>query len=139
MYSANASGCLIDAIVQEQTTVLVVEDDKLVNWSLVRSLTTWGFAVCPVFTGRDAVKELDNRGFDIVLLDYQLPDMDGLSVAHQVRHLRPAAVIVLLTSFQLSELPKHQDLINYHFTKPLDLGRLRRELARISNKQEPGT
>jgi DNA-binding response OmpR family regulator len=43
----------------------------------VTSLTKWGFAVHPVFTGHDAVKELQNCGFDVVLLDYQLPDLDG--------------------------------------------------------------
>ena len=120
----------------EQTKVLVVEDEKLVNWSLVTSLTQWGFAVHSVFNGRDAVNELDKSGFDVVLLDYQLPDMDGLSVARRVRHLQPDAVVVLLTSFQLSELPPEQGLIDYYLNKPVDLGQLRRDLIRMSDGPE---
>jgi DNA-binding response OmpR family regulator len=118
------------------TRVLVVEDEKLVNWSLVTSLTKWGFAVHPVFTGRDAIKELQKYGFDVVLLDYHLPDLDGLSVARHIRHLQPDAVIVLLTSLQLSELPPDRGPINYYFNKPLDLRQLHRDLKRISHKQE---
>jgi CheY-like chemotaxis protein len=121
---------------RKQTRVLVVEDEKLVNWSLVTSLTNWGFAVHPVFTGYEAVKELQKCGFDVVLLDYQLPDLDGLAVARQIRHLQPDAVIVLLTSLQLSELPPDRAPINYYFNKPLDLVQLRRDLKRISHKQE---
>jgi DNA-binding response OmpR family regulator len=136
MYSAKASSSLTTAMSSKHTRVLVVEDEKLVNWSLVTSLTRWGFAVHPVFTGRDAVKELQKCGFDVVLLDYQLPDLDGLAVARQIRHLQPDTVIVLLTSFQFSELPPDRGLINYYFNKPLDLGQLRRDLNRISNKQE---
>ena len=135
MSSAEASTCLTASMENKPTRVLVVEDEKLVNWSLVTSLTKWGFAVHPVFTGWDAVKEFQKCGFDVVLLDYQLPDLDGLAVARQIRHLQPDAVIVLLTSFPLSELPPDRSLINYYFNKPLDLGQLRTDLKRISNKQ----
>ena len=136
MSSAEASTCLTASMVTKQTTVLVVEDQKLVNWSLVTSLAKWGFAAHPVFTGCDAVKEFQKCGFDVVLLDYQLPDLDGLAVARQIRRLQPDAVIVLLTSFQLNELPLDRGLINYYFNKPLDLEQLRRDLKRISKKQE---
>jgi DNA-binding response OmpR family regulator len=117
------------------TRVLVVEDEKLVNWSLVTSLTKWGFSVRPVFTGCDAVKELQECGFDVVLLDYQLPDLDGLAVARQIRHIQPDAVIVLLTSLQLSELPSDRSPINYYFNKPLDLGQLHRDLKQIGHNK----
>jgi hypothetical protein len=51
--------------------------------------------------------------------------------------LQPDAVIVLLTSFQLSKLPPDRSLIiNHYFNKPLDLGQLCGDLKRISNKQE---
>jgi DNA-binding response OmpR family regulator len=122
----------------KQTRVLLVEDEKLLSWSLVTSLTKQGFAVHPVFTGYDAVKELQKCGFDVVLLDYQLPDLDGLAVARQIRHLQPDAVIVLLTTLQLSELPPDRGPINYYFNKPLDLGQLHRDLNRITHKQETG-
>jgi CheY-like chemotaxis protein len=112
-------------------SVLVVEDEKLVSWSLENSLSKWGFNVQSVCTGNDAVARLKESGFDIVLLDYQLPDLDGLSVARQVRRIRPGAVIFLVTAFQLNELSVDDGLIDDYFNKPLDLQQLHRALDQI--------
>lgn len=109
-------------------SVLIVEDEKLINWSLVKSLSKWGFEVCPVYNGADAVARLEGGRFDIVLLDYHLPDIDGLQVARHIRAKSPGSVIILLTAFQLSELGVDSGLIDAYFNKPLDLERLREAL-----------
>jgi DNA-binding response OmpR family regulator len=114
-----------------ERTVLVVEDEKLLNWSLASSLSKWGFVVRPVFTGRDALALIDQSGFDIVLLDYMLPDLNGLAIARLVRKKQPDAVIFLLTAFQLNELPVDAGLIDNYFNKPLDMQQLRRALKAI--------
>jgi two-component system OmpR family response regulator len=114
-------------------TVLVVEDEKLQSWSLAKSLAKWGYAVSPVYTGRDAVAKAEKSEYDIILLDYQLPDFDGLEVARRVRQIQPNAVIFLVTAFQLSELPVQTGLIDAYFNKPLDLQQLHQALKK-SNK-----
>jgi DNA-binding response OmpR family regulator len=111
--------------------VLVVEDDKLLNWSLASSLLKWGFGVQPVFTGSDALAQIEKSGFDVILLDYRLPDLDGLKIARLIRERQPKAAIFLLTAFQLNELPENMDLIDSYFNKPLDLHQLHRELKKI--------
>ena len=116
---------------REERNVLVVEDEKLLNWSLASSLSKWGFEVQPVFTGNDALAQIEKSGFDIVLLDYRLPDLDGLAVARLVRKRQPDAVIFLLTAFQLNELPVDAGLIDSYFNKPLDLQQLRQALKNI--------
>ncbi len=115
---------------------LVVEDEKLLNWSLASSLSKWGFDVLPVFTGNEAVAQLDKSGFDIILLDYQLPDLDGLSIARRARQKQPNAVIVLVTAFQLNELTVDDGLIDAYFNKPLDLQQLRQALNRIPKQHQ---
>jgi two-component system OmpR family response regulator len=116
-----------------ESTVLVVEDEKLQSWSLAKSLSKWGYAVIPVYTGRDAVAKAEKSDYDIILLDYQLPDFDGLEVARRVRQIHPNAVIFLVTAFQLSELPVQTGLIDAYFNKPLDLQQLHQALKK-SNK-----
>lgn len=113
---------------REDVTVLVVEDEKLLNWSLSSSLTKWGFDVRPVFTGTDALDQIEKSGFDVVLLDYRLPDVDGLAVARMVRKRQPRAVIFLLTAFQLNELSVDTGLIDSYFNKPLDFKQLHHAL-----------
>lgn len=109
-------------------SVLVVEDEKLLNWSLARSLSNWGFDVHPVLTGTDALAELAESGFDIVLLDYRLPDRTGLELARFIREAQPDTVIFLVTAFQLSELVVDAGLIDAYFNKPLDFRQLRKAL-----------
>jgi DNA-binding response OmpR family regulator len=117
--------------------VLVVEDEKLLNWSLASSLSKWGFDVRHVFTGNDALEEIERSGYDIVLLDYRLPDVDGLSVARQLRTRQPNAVIFLLTAFQLNELPTDTGLIDSYFNKPLDLQQLHQALEEVPRRPRP--
>ncbi len=116
---------------REEMNALVVEDEKLLNWSLASSLSKWGFGVQPVFTGNDALAQIEKSGFDIVLLDYRLPDLDGLAIARLVRKRQPDAVIFLLTAFQLNELPVDAGLIDSYFNKPLDLQQLHRAIKGI--------
>jgi two-component system OmpR family response regulator len=111
-------------------TALVVEDEKLQSWSLAKSLAKWGYEVSPVFTGRDAVATAEKSDYSVIILDYQLPDFDGLEVARRVRKFRPNAVIFLVTAFQLSELPMQSGLIDAYFNKPLDLQQLHQALKK---------
>jgi DNA-binding response OmpR family regulator len=128
---------------REDRKVLLVEDEKLLSWSLVSSLSKWGFGVQSVFTGSDALTQIERSGYDIVLLDYRLPDLDGLAVARLVRRKQPDAVIFLLTSFQLNELPVDAGLIDDYFNKPLDFRQLHKALTGIrrsrgiENKTQP--
>lgn len=118
-------------ITRTDKSILVVEDDKLLSWSLTQSLTKWGFEVHPASTGADALAMLEKSGFDVVLLDYQLPDLDGLQVAHRIRQDQPHAVIFLVTAFQLNELEVESGLIDAYFNKPIDLQQLHQALARV--------
>jgi len=120
-------------------SVLVVEDEKLLNWSLAKSLSKWGFEVRPVFTGHEAVAQIENSWFDIVLLDYQLPDVDGLEIARRVRVAQPNTVIFLVTAFQLNELAVDTGLIDAYFNKPLDFHQLRQALRKAPKWHATGT
>ena len=116
---------------RDEINVLVVEDEKLLNWSLVSSLSKWGFAAHSVFSGNDAAGQIENSEFDIVLLDYRLPDVDGLALARLIRERQPHAAIFLMTSFQLNELSPDAGLIDHYFNKPLDLQQLHKEIGKI--------
>jgi two-component system, response regulator, stage 0 sporulation protein F len=118
--------------------ILVVEDEKLLNWSLAESLAKWGFEVKPVSTGNEAVSLLAKSTFEVVLLDYQLPDLDGLEVARHVRRIQPGAIIILVTAYQLSELPMEAGLIDFYLNKPLDLQQLHQQLVNICSHRRSG-
>lgn len=60
--------------------ILIVEDERSINELMKRTLTMTGHKCCQVYTGREALRAAVNEKPDIVLLDINLPDMDGFQV-----------------------------------------------------------
>jgi DNA-binding response OmpR family regulator len=115
-------------------SILIVEDEKLLNWSLATSLAKWGFDARTAYSGTEALSFLEKSGFAVFLLDYQLPDVDGLQIARRIRMTQPEAIIFLVTAFQLNELTIDDGLIDAYFNKPLDLQQLHQALLDIPHR-----
>lgn len=60
-------------------SVLILDDDEYIRKFVVALLTNIGYTVTEARTGRDASYEMRKRRFDLVIVDYRLPDCDGLS------------------------------------------------------------
>lgn len=75
-------------------SVLLVEDDPVVRSAVTRALTGLGHAVLPVGTALEALREITNGGFDLVVLDLGLPDMDGADALRMMRGVCDVPVIV---------------------------------------------
>jgi two-component system NtrC family response regulator len=83
--------------------VLVVDDEPLVRWSLGEALKQRGYEVLEAGDGRQALACADT-GADLAILDYKLPDTDGLALLEEIRRRRPACRIMLLTGYRTDEL-----------------------------------
>ncbi len=103
-------------------TILVVDDEELIRWSLSERLTQEGYRVVQADTARAAL-ERHAEGVDLVLLDYKLPDVDGLTVLRQIKQADADTLVILLTAHSAVdtavEAMKHGA---YHYAnKPFDL------------------
>ena len=78
--------------------LLLVEDNVVLGNSLARGLTEDGFVVDAVSTGAAALRSLERRDIDGVVLDLGLPDMDGLAVLDSARARGIHAPILVLTA-----------------------------------------
>lgn len=76
--------------------ILIVDDDQKVRLLLRRCFEGEGFRVTEAARGADVVRALTGNDIDLVTLDLTLPDMDGLSVARQIRE-RTALPIIMVT------------------------------------------
>ena len=78
-------------------SILVVDDETGVRGSLVGILGDEGYAVEAVASGEAALTALENRRYDLLLLDVWLPGMDGLEVLARVRTLDPEVPVVVIS------------------------------------------
>ena len=88
--------------------VLVVDDELLIRWSLVETLTACGHVVTEAGDAaatRRAVSD-DAQRPDVVLLDYRLPDSNDLGLLAAIRRDAPAAQIILMTAHGTPDIAK---------------------------------
>ena len=78
--------------------VLVVDDDALVAEVVTRYLQREGYTVECALDGEEALRRVEHRPPDLVVLDVMLPGMDGLEVLRRLRQLGPSRPVVLLTA-----------------------------------------
>ncbi len=84
--------------------VLIVEDEEGIRMSLVLALETRGFKVDDDGSAETALARLVRDGvapppYDLVLVDRQLPKMDGIELIRRARHILPEAAFVLMTAY----------------------------------------
>jgi DNA-binding NtrC family response regulator len=80
--------------------ILVVDDEPLISWSLSEALNDLGYDVEEAGDGRSAVDRMSTSpAFDVVLLDFRLPDSNDLRLFSRLRDIAPAARVILMTAF----------------------------------------
>jgi len=82
----------------QQERILVVDDEKMIRWSLGEALRGWGFEPVEAATASAALAAFESEPFAAVLLDINLPDGSGLDVLRKLRQREPEAVIIMITA-----------------------------------------
>ena len=78
--------------------ILVVDDEKMIRWSLTEALRGWGFDPVEAATATTALSSFEAESPGAVLLDINLPDGSGLDVLRKMRQREPDAVIIMITA-----------------------------------------
>jgi DNA-binding NtrC family response regulator len=86
--------------------ILVVDDEPLIRWSLREALRARRHAVSTASTGAEALRVVaDNTvHFDVVILDYRLPDRSDLTLLEDLQAASPGSAIVMMTAFADDEM-----------------------------------
>ena len=87
-------------------SILVVDDEPLIRWSLAETLAGYGHHVVEAGDAQAAVQAVNASAqpFDVVLLDFRLPDSNDLSLLARLRLLAPASRIIMMTAFGAPEV-----------------------------------
>ncbi|HVH41927.1 MAG TPA: response regulator transcription factor [Labilithrix sp.] len=110
--------------------VLVVEDDKKLARFLSQALTEEGYVVDTCARGRDALTQAGHIAYSLIVLDWMLPDLDGVTVCREIRRSASNVPILMLTArAEVGERVTGLDAgADDYMTKPFELEEL---LARV--------
>jgi DNA-binding response OmpR family regulator len=78
--------------------ILIIEDDKDMNNLLTEILRSYGFNVINSFDALDALDKLKENSIDLILLDYQMPKMNGLQFLEKIRENRTPTRAIMISA-----------------------------------------
>jgi len=127
---------------------IIVVDDNDTNRSILKdTLTSWGVEAAVAGSGKEAISMLSDTSYDIMVIDYGMPEMDGFEVAEEIKHLKESLPektsdmkIIILTSDVISCDRKHAEELKIvdFISKPVKrtslLRALRAGLVEVSNE-----
>ncbi len=133
-----------------KTKVLVIDDERLVRWSLEQKLSREGYDVESAPTGEEGLNLLRDGGHELVLLDIRLPGMDGVQTLQEIKKLERDIAVVMLTAdtgiaraVECVRLGAHNylckpfdfDEVRVALEKAREDLKLRREVSRLRRQQ----
>jgi len=106
---------------------MIVDDERLVRWSLRQKCEEWGYHVIEADSGEPALKLAQHESPDLVLLDVRMPDLTGIEVLDQLKKSGDARAVIMITADpQLDDVKAALKLGAYDFVgKPVDFDELR--------------
>ena len=106
--------------------IMIVDDERLVRWSLRQKCEEWGYQVVEADGGEAALKLAQRESPDLVLLDVRMPDLTGIEVLDQLKKNGDARAVIMITADpQLDDVKAALKLGAYDFVgKPIDFDEL---------------
>ena len=108
--------------------ILVVDDEEFVAFTLQEGLDKLpNCEVDVTMTGQDALARFEQQPFDLLITDYKMPDMDGVTLAKRIRQSYPSTGIIMITAYShdLIHEPGAASTIQHFLNKPIRLSEIR--------------
>ncbi len=130
--------------------ILVVDDEQLIRWSLEQNLKKQGYEVFTAGSGEEALRLVREELPELVLLDIQLPGINGLETLERIKEHDEEVTVIMVTALGVLETAVKAmrlgayDYINKPFNldelaivikKALETGQLKREVAHLRSEQ----
>ncbi|MGA2625035.1 MAG: response regulator [Bacteroidota bacterium] len=118
---------------QNQHSILVVDDEEALRTVLSSELASEGYQVESASDGDEAISIVQNKKFDLVLLDIKMPKVDGFEVLKFIKKNYPQLKVIMLTAFaDLKNAIESKKLGAEDFiSKPYDLVDLLTTIERV--------
>lgn len=84
---------------EKKGKVLIVDDERMICDSLGLILSRRGIEITTALNGQDAIRLIKKNDYNLIILDFSLPDIDGLNVLTQLKQLRPDTPVIFMTGY----------------------------------------
>jgi len=108
-------------------TILIVDDEKTIRWSLGEGLRKAGFEILEAASGEEGLQVFVDKTPDCVLLDMRLPGIDGIEVLRRMRKDNPDVPVIVMTAYgEVDKAVESMKLGAYDFiTKPFMIEKMK--------------
>ncbi len=113
-------------IIRYMPKILVVEDDKDMSRIISSILKEEGYKIDRAYDGEQAIKKIKAKDYNLMILDYKLPDINGINVLKEVRRTKPSLKVIMISAYGSPSIKSTAKKLGvYRFLdKPFDLNRL---------------
>ncbi|UCE79650.1 MAG: sigma-54-dependent Fis family transcriptional regulator [Nitrospiraceae bacterium] len=133
----------------EKAKILIIDDEKLLRWSLEQNLTKEGYIVISAESGMEGLQLLSEDQPDIVLLDINLPDISGINILEKIKKEKKHPIVIMITAFgdietavkaiklgayDFVEKPFNLDKLKILLSKAVETGSLRQEVSQFKSQ-----
>jgi DNA-binding NtrC family response regulator len=108
-------------------TILIIDDEKTIRWSLGEGLRSHGFEILEAASGEEGLQLFADKSPDCVLLDMRLPGIDGLEVLRRMRKENSEVPVIVMTAYgEVDKAVEAMKLGSYDFvTKPFMIEKMK--------------
>jgi DNA-binding NtrC family response regulator len=121
--------------------VLVIDDDKLIRWSLKEICCQAGHTVDAVGDAEGALKKVKDTVYDVIFADFELENASSMELLKTIRNTRPGVPIVIVSAHQSKEIETQvQDIDIFKIVeKPFEPGLIRSIAGQVRDKHTSQT
>ena len=123
---------------EKKKTIIIIDDDKFILNVFSRILQKQGYNVDVVETGQETLEKINEKKYDLALIDVNLPDINGIDLVSKLNSINPDLIKIVITGFPSIEdatSAMDQGVIAY-LVKPVKSEELIELIAKKLKKQE---
>lgn len=122
-------------------SILLIDDDKLILMTLKRLLTKEGYNVTTAFSGQAALRRIEEDGFDLIISDIKMPEIDGIETVKKIREYltqngKKLLPEIFITAYAKEDIYQKALALNAagYIEKPFDIMTLLQTVKKITEE-----
>jgi len=121
----------------DKLNILIIEDERFQREMLKGFLAGEGHRVAEAKDGNTAIRQVQDGHFDLLLLDFKMPGMNGIEVLEKIKNINPEISVIMMTAYGTIETAVDAMKLGAvdYIPKPIDLDQLLTLVNRISERQ----